>query len=120
MSRGGRYPEAIVEFQKAISLSAGNSTFLTALGHAYAVAGQRTDAAEILQQLQKLPLATAFDISLLHAGLGHNDQAFLWLGKACDERDYWIGTLAVELRFEPLRSDPRFGDLLHRLGLLQQ
>jgi len=49
-----RYPEAIVEFQKAISLSAGNSTFLTALGHAYAVSGQRTDAAEILQQLQKL------------------------------------------------------------------
>ena len=66
------------------------------------------------------PLVTAFDIALLHAALGHNAQAFLWLGKACDERDYWIGTLAVEPRFEPLRSDPRFGDLLHRLGLLQQ
>jgi len=114
-----RYPEAIVEFQKAISLSAGNSTFLTALGHAYAVSGQKTEAAKILQQLQKLPLVTAFDIALLHAGLGHNDQAFRWLGKACDERDYWIGTLAVEPRLEPSRSDPRFGELLRRIGLPQ-
>jgi len=118
-----RYPEAIAEFQKAISLSAGNSTFLTALGHAYAVSGQKTDAAKILQQLQKLPpsrsLVSAFDIALLHVGLGHNDQAFRWLGKACDERDYWIGTLAVEPRLEPLRSDHRFGELLRRLGLPQ-
>jgi TolB-like protein/DNA-binding winged helix-turn-helix (wHTH) protein/Tfp pilus assembly protein PilF len=118
-----RYPEAIVEFQRTISLSVGNSTSLGALGHAYAVSGQKTEAAKILQQLQKLPprlsLVSAFDIALLHTGLGHNDQAFLWLGKACDERDYWIGTLAVEPRLEPLRSDPRFGDLLRRIGLGQ-
>jgi TolB-like protein/DNA-binding winged helix-turn-helix (wHTH) protein/Tfp pilus assembly protein PilF len=108
-----QYPEAIAEFQRAISLSAANSTFLGALGHAYAASGQKTEATRILQQIQKLPpsrsFVSAFDIALLHVGLGHKDEAFLWLGKACDERDYWIGTLAVDHRIAPLRSDPRFG-----------
>jgi tetratricopeptide (TPR) repeat protein len=117
-----QYPEALVELQKAVSLNPINSTFVAALGHAYAVSGQKSDAAKILQHLQILPkrsFVSAFDIALLHAGLGNKDEAFLWLAKGCDERDYWISTLAVEPRLEPLRADPRFRELLRRIGLSQ-
>src|SRR5260370_958042 len=115
------YPEAIIELQKAISLGMANSTLLGALGHVYAVSGQTREAAKILQQLQKLPPrlspVNAFDIALIHTGLGHNDQAFLWLGKACDERDYWIGTLAVEPRLAPLPSHPPVAELVRKVDL---
>ena len=51
-----------------------------------------------------------------YASLGENDEAFRWLEKAYTERDDWMIILKVDHRLDPLHSDPRFQDLLHRVG----
>jgi hypothetical protein len=55
---------------------------------------------------------------MVHVGLQENDQAFSWLQRAVKQRSLWLGYLNVEPQLDPLRSDPRFSDLLSRLGLL--
>lgn len=58
-----------------------------------------------------------FFIALVHAGLRDLDQAFAWLEKACAERSGSVRYLKVEPRLDPLRDDPRFDDLMRRVGL---
>ena len=57
-----------------------------------------------------------YHVAVAHAGLGQTDEAFEWLEKGYDRRDVWLLELAVESGFDPLRSDPRFDDLLRRIG----
>ena len=54
---------------------------------------------------------------MIHVGLGERDQAFEWLERAYKEHSGWLSYLNVEFRLDPLRSDPRFADLVHRVGL---
>ena len=54
----------------------------------------------------------------VYAGLGEKDEAFVWLGKAYKERSDWLVYLRSDSRLDPLRSDPRFTDLLRRMNLL--
>jgi hypothetical protein len=56
-------------------------------------------------------------IARLPARLGDKDQAFEWLGKACEARDGLLLTVKADPAFDNLRSDPRYADLLHRMGL---
>ena len=58
-----------------------------------------------------------YQIAATYAGLGEKDRAFEWLEKAYDERSDWLVNLKVEQRFDGLRSDPRFADLLRRVNL---
>jgi hypothetical protein len=60
---------------------------------------------------------SAYHLALAHTGLGHVDDALALLGTAGDERDPALLNLVVEPRFEPLRSDPRYGKLVDRFGL---
>jgi len=93
---------------------------LAELGHAYAVAGKRSEAHKVLAQLEELSKqrnVSPSDMAAIYTGLGEKDQAFAWLRKACEERAGGVTTLKVNPKFDGLRSDPRFADLLRRIGL---
>jgi tetratricopeptide (TPR) repeat protein len=120
LSRKGKHDEAIAEFQKAVELPGGGASQLAALGYGYAVANRRAEALEIVEKLkersreQYLPPTM---MSFVYCGLGDKDQAMAWLEKAYEVRDPWLTGLKVDPIFDSLRSDPRFVDLLHRVGL---
>lgn len=100
----------------------GNSTFaLAKLGHGYAMAGRYDEAHTVLKQLNALSsrrYVSPYDIAMVHVGLQENDEAFSWLQRAFEQRSLWLGYRNVEPQLDRLRSDPRFSDLLSRLGLL--
>jgi tetratricopeptide (TPR) repeat protein len=111
----GRYEEAIAEFQKAEQLSGGGSVALSALGHVYAITGRRAEAERMLTRLLALheqKLASPYFIAAVYAGLGDKEQAFAWLEKIKHTR--FVATIRIDQRFDPLRDDPRFADLLRR------
>ena len=113
------FREATAELQKAIVLSGGSAVHLASLGHAYAVAGEKAaarDALSNLKDLSKRANVSPYDIALIHAALGEKDQAFEWLEKAYEQRDSSLIFLKVDPRLDPLRSDPRFQDLLRRMN----
>jgi TolB-like protein/Tfp pilus assembly protein PilF len=116
----GMFREAIAEVQEAVRLSSGSTISLAVLGHAYAAAGDRTEAERILKTLmeraetQYLP---SYWIALIYAGLADKPRAFEWLERARAERSSWLVWIGVEPRFDGLRSDPRFDDLIEQMGL---
>ena len=82
--------------------------------------GQRAEAQKIIQKLSERAKGEHIDpalISWIYIALGDKDQAFAWLEKARQERAGQISWLKVDAKFDPLRSDPRFTDLLRQLGL---
>ena len=114
------YREAISEFLKALELSGGTPLDVAALGHAYAVSGHRAEANKALQQLEELAkqrYVSNYQRALVYAGLGDNDRALEWLGRAFQEHSGWMTRLKVDPRLDPLRGDARFTDLLRRVGL---
>lgn len=119
------YEQAITEFKKAVELTDKNSPdfspfFLAGLAHSYALAGRRSDAEQVLQGLlgrARKSYVSPFDIALIYAALGEKDTAFTWMEKAVEERSTWLVYSKWEPRLDPLRSDPRFQDLLRRIGL---
>ncbi|HYV05922.1 MAG TPA: tetratricopeptide repeat protein [Blastocatellia bacterium] len=115
----GSYEPAILALQKSIPLSEGSPDESASLAHAYALAGKRTEARKILEELKqqaKLKFISPGTIADLYGALGERDQAFALLDKAVEERDNMVVLLKVEPMFDPLRSDPRFTDLLRRVG----
>ncbi len=115
----GMYEEAIAEFQKQI-VSRGDPVDTAVLGHAYAVAGKRAEAGKILKELTDLSkdrYVPSYFIALIYVGLNDKDEAFEWLKKSFAERSAGMVFLKVEPMFDPLRSDPRFQELLRRAGL---
>jgi len=112
--------QAIVEFQSAIAATKGDSFFLAPLGHAYALAGRRTDAEQVLHTLlarAKKSYVSPFDIALIYTALGEKDSAFAWLEQAANERSTFLVYSKWDPRLDPLRSDPRFKKLLDLIGL---
>jgi TolB-like protein/Tfp pilus assembly protein PilF len=115
-----RYQEAIAALKKATSISPGDVRFVSTLGHVYAVSGQRGEAVKILDQLKELSrqrYISPLEIGIIYAGLGEKEQAFAWLDKACAGRSWPLPNLKFDPRFDSLRSDPRFADLVRRIGL---
>ncbi len=116
----GRYSEAIAELQKAVQLSGGERQLLGHLGYAYAISGKGADALAILKEVQgkyQKHEALAQDVAAIYSGLGDKDQAFAWLEKDFEARSGQLARIRWEPPFESLRSDPRFADLLRRMGL---
>jgi len=109
------YNEAIAELHKAIELSGGSTACTSNLAYAYGVLGRRNEAVKILNELKNQPEKNASEIALIYVGLAENDEAMTWLEKAYEER--FNSSILLRPAFDPLRSDPRFQDLLHRLGL---
>jgi len=118
------YDQAITGFQKGTNLKGSREWYfsLSGLAHVYAVAGNKGEAQKLLSEMKDLSVrqyVPADRIALIYAGLGDKDEAFAWLEKAYDERSFNMTWLKVEPRWDSLRSDPRFADLVRRLGLPQ-
>jgi len=115
------YEAAVAEFQKASELFEGEPIGLAGLGHAYAVSGRTAAARKVLEELNQLRqrrYVSAYFMALPYAGLGEKDQAWAWLEKAYEERASWLSDqFKVDPRFDSLRSDPRYQDLLRRMNL---
>jgi len=118
----GMYEPAILAFQKSIPLSGDSPDEPASLALAYARSGKKADARKILDELKRRSKSKYLSptvIATIHGALGENDQAFEWLDKAYDERDFLLVLLKVEPMFDPLRSDRRFAELVRRVGLPQ-
>jgi TolB-like protein/DNA-binding winged helix-turn-helix (wHTH) protein/Tfp pilus assembly protein PilF len=114
------YREAIAEYQRALSVSEGSAEASAFLGHAYEMSGQREQARKALDELKALAQKRYVSpdlIAVIHSGLGETDEAFVWLEKAYEERSRSLPFLRVDPMFDNLRADPRFTDLLRRVGL---
>jgi TolB-like protein/Tfp pilus assembly protein PilF len=118
----GMYSEAIADINKAVTLSEGNVRARATLGYAYAVAGKRGEAQRVIGELQeesKRKYVSPYFIAVIYSGLGEKDQAFAWLERTYQERHPYLTLLKVEPVFDNLRADPRFQDLLRRVGFPQ-
>lgn len=90
------------------------------LGHASAASGKKGDALKILEELKEMSkhkYVSPYDLAILYIGLGDKDRAIEELSKAHEERAGWVIYIKAEPLFDPLRSDPRFVDLLRSMGL---
>lgn len=116
----GKYDEAIAEYKLSFSLMGRTSQYLGELGHAYALSGNRAEALKVLQELKEMSsgqYVSPLDFVFINIGLGDKEKALEYLEKAYQERSTWLMWIKVDPRFDPLRSDPRFADLLQRMKL---
>jgi TolB-like protein/Tfp pilus assembly protein PilF len=118
----GQPNEAIPVLKKALALSERNPAVIGVLVRAYAHAGRRAEALRLLDELkrrqQKGYVPTAAFVNA-YLGLGDNEQAFAWLERAYKEHSMILQYIKVHPFFDPLRGDPRFADLVRRVGLDQ-
>ena len=116
--RKSMYKEATAEHEKTLAASPGNIFILSGLGSAYAVMGRRADAQKVLDRLNDLSKQKYVSASYrarIYANFGKKDRAFEWLEMAYE--DHSMFSTKVEPMYDPLRSDPRFTDLLRRMNL---
>jgi len=113
------YSEAIEEARRGIALGPSSPIYLGELGWLYARSGNKAEAVAILERLKKWDEGAdaAVPIAGVYVGLGDNDSAMAWLEKAYQRHSNWAIALKVLKDLEPLRQDPRFVDLLRRMGL---
>ena len=114
-----RPAEAIPVLERAVSLSSGSPAAVGVLIRAYAHAGRRSDAIRLLADLKRrrqrgyIPAAAFVNAYL---GLDDNEQAFYWLEQAFRERSNILQFVKTHPYFDPIRDDPRFADLVRRVG----
>jgi tetratricopeptide (TPR) repeat protein len=114
------YQEAITELNRARPISADWSWIVADLGYVDALLGKRPEAEKIIQELKERTAREYIDpvlIAYIYIALGDKDEAFAWMDKAYRERSGMICWLQIEPKFDPLRSDPRFVELVRRMGL---
>lgn len=117
----GLLKQGLAELEKAASLSGNSPLYLAQVGVAYASAGRKTDALQIIGQLQRVSselYVSPYGLAQIYAALNDKKQTFKWLQTAYDDHAVWMSYLAVDPVFDRFRSDQRFQDLLRRLDLL--
>lgn len=116
-----KYSEAIAVIKKALAIVSNNSSIILAvLGYVYALSGQKSEAKEILVQLEERALSARISpvlMATIHAGLGNVDLAFELLEKACNTRDEILIRMRIDPMLDPLRIYPRFSQLMKQAGL---
>ncbi|HVF46161.1 MAG TPA: tetratricopeptide repeat protein [Pyrinomonadaceae bacterium] len=116
----GRNAEAIANLEKAVELSARVSNILKDLGYGYGVTGKEAEAILIVKELEERYArkdANGRWVAAVYTGLGDKDKAFEWLEKDFLTRNGDLAYIRWEIPYESLRDDPRFKDLLKRMGL---
>jgi len=116
------YPDAINELKKTMKVSVNWPVALAAIGSAYAESGDKINAKIILDTMISLmpkKFVTAYGIALVYSALGEKEEAFLWLNKAFDERSNWLVWLKTDPRWNMIKSDKRFHEMVNRVGLPQ-
>ena len=116
----GRHSDALAALEKGRAAASSRSL---RQGEGFAVvlaaSGKRSEATAILEQLEEAARHSdqgAYQVALVHTALGHADQAIRWLERAYEERSPFLFMLDVEMKFDPIRADPRFQALLARIG----
>ena len=115
----GRNDSAVVAMRSAATLSNNLPFANAALAHALAKAGKTAEARKLLDMLVRQSIkgyVSAYDIAIVYAGLGDNDQAMAWLGKAFSERSMFLVHLTWDARLDTLHTDPRFAEIVKQLG----
>jgi tetratricopeptide (TPR) repeat protein len=117
-ARKGQYPEAIAAYREGIRLGDDSTDVQVYLGEAYAKAGETEKAGAILKQLQAgKEYVSLAGLAIIHTALGEKDKAFALLERAYSLHDQQLIWLGVDGGYAPLRADPRFQDLMRRIGL---
>jgi len=116
----GRHELAITAGEKSVNLSGGSPLMRAALAHTYGLSGRTKEALQLLDDLTKLAkhkyVAPHF-LAGIHIGLGENERAMEYLEKSFEEHSHWLIYLHIDPSMDALRSNPRFQDLLRRVGL---
>ena len=113
----GMYEEALAELRRSVELS-GDRDSVAALGYVCGLAGRGAEARATLSELEareKAGFVSSYDKSLVHLGLGDMEASLGWLEKAYEERSYWLIYLRVDPALDPLRTRPRFVELLRQV-----
>ena len=114
----GRFPEAIASADKAVAID--DSPLVVAMaGGVYAAAGQHERARQLYRKVIELSsrrYACPYEVGMIFIGLGDQDEAFRWMEKGFQDRSTCMPYLRFDPRFDPLRSDPRYADLVRRMG----
>lgn len=116
----GGYELAITEGEKGVKLSGGSPLMRAALAHTFAAAGRTKEALQILDDLTELAkqeYVAPYFFAGIYVGLGDNDRAIEYLEQSCEEHSHWLIYLHIDPSMDALRDNPRFQDLLRRVGL---
>ncbi|HVX66599.1 MAG TPA: tetratricopeptide repeat protein [Bryobacteraceae bacterium] len=116
----GRYDEAIAMLERGRSLAGDLPVILGALGQAHGLRGNRAAARALLAQLSRTAAAgyvPATCFALIHLGLGEKDRALAWLEAGCDRHELSLSGLKMHPAYDGLRAEPRFAELVRRIGL---
>ena len=122
LEQKGNFKEALREFETAIRLAGGNNCVKAMKAHTHAVAGDRSSAREILDELKRAPsdqCMPSYDIAATYAALGESHQVVTWLHRACNERNMKLFTLTQDPRFDTLRRCSEFKQIVEQVGLPQ-
>ncbi|TET69815.1 MAG: hypothetical protein E3J56_09040, partial [Candidatus Aminicenantes bacterium] len=114
------YNEAFASGEKVLKLGPPAVAYIGGLGHIYAIGGKKDKAYEFLAELEERSqkgYVSSFWVAVIYIGLGEIDKAFEWLEKAYEERDSNLILVTIPWPFDPLRSDPRYKQLLIKMGL---
>lgn len=116
----GRAADAVDNLREACQRGRGNAVMRAGLGYVYAAAGERRAARQVLREFSDAAdtqQRLAYEAAVIHAALGEPDAALEQLEAAWRTRSGWMAYLAVDPRLDPLRAEPRFAQLLARVGL---
>lgn len=122
LCRKGQVAEGVAELQRATVLSPGDPLVVADLGYCYATSGMREEAQRLLRELDEQAAeayVSPMSQALVYTGLGERESALQMLERAYELRSMLVLTIAVDPRYDPLRSDPRFQDLARRIGFPQ-
>jgi tetratricopeptide (TPR) repeat protein len=114
----GAYKEAMAEFQRARELD-DSPDILADIGRCYALSGKEKEARKVLAELASRTYVSPYFFALIRIGLGEKEQALEWLEKSYEERSSTLVWLKVNPSFDTLRSDPKFINLIERVGYRQ-
>lgn len=116
----GKSEQAISEFRSAVDFSNRQPEKLAWLGYAESLVGNRQESLRLLEEIRRNPrqqYVSPFYVALLYTGLKDKDTAFSWLEKAYEQHDEWLVYIKAYPEFRSLRADPRFENLVRRIGL---
>lgn len=119
-ARKGMFDKAIAELERVSELQSANSEGTSLLAHTMAVSGKPAEARRLLGSMKQLSTSRyvpPYDIAIVYAGLGDREATLEWLEKAYQDRNHQISLINSVPEFESVRADPRFIDILRRIGL---
>ncbi len=121
LEQSGKYDEAIARFKRADKRTEVHQAMMASLAHTYARWGRTKDAEAILNELtaeSSKRYVSPYLFAVIHAGLGEGEKAVVWLEKGFEAHDVWMVWLNRDPRFDPVRKEPGFRDLLQRMNFL--